>query len=68
MLHECFECHNRGIEVLPPDVNHSGYDFTIEEQTEGKASFALGLVLSKKWVRGSVETIIQARGHQAFRI
>ncbi|MGB4322224.1 MAG: DNA polymerase III subunit alpha, partial [Anaerolineaceae bacterium] len=22
------ECHNMGIEVLPPDVNHSGYDFT----------------------------------------
>lgn len=60
------ECHNMGIEVLPPDVNHSGYDFTIEEQTEGKARIRFGLGAVKNVGQGPVETIIQARGHQAF--
>lgn len=60
------ECHNMGIEVLPPDVNHSGYDFTIEEHTEGKARIRFGLGAVKNVGQGPVETIIQARGHQAF--
>jgi len=60
------ECHNMGIEVLPPDVNHSGYDFTIEEQTEGKPRIRFGLGAIKNVGQGPVETIIQARGHQAF--
>jgi DNA polymerase-3 subunit alpha len=55
-----------GIEVLPPDVNHSGYDFTIEEHTEGKARIRFGLGAVKNVGQGPVETIIQARGHQAF--
>lgn len=60
------ECHNMGIEVLPPDVNHSGYDFTIEEHTDGKASIRFGLGAIKNVGQGPVDTIIQARGHQAF--
>ena len=60
------ECHNMGIEVLPPDVNHSGYDFTIEERTDGKASIRFGLGAIKNVGQGPVDTIIQARGHQAF--
>ena len=32
------ECRHMGIEVLPPDVNHSGLDFTIEEQDDGVPS------------------------------
>ncbi len=60
------ECHNMGIEVLQPDVNHSGYDFTIEEHTEGKASIRFGLGAVKNVGQGPVDTIIQARGHQAF--
>ena len=60
------ECHNMGIEVLQPDVNHSGYDFTIEEHTEGKARIRFGLGAVKNVGQGPVETIIQARGHQAF--
>ena len=31
------ECRRMGIEVLPPDVNQSGLDFTIEEQADGDA-------------------------------
>ena len=32
------ECRHMGIEVLPPDVNYSGLDFTIEEQDDGESS------------------------------
>jgi DNA polymerase-3 subunit alpha len=60
------ECHNMGIEVLPPDVNHSGYDFTIEDLAEGRAGIRFGLGAIKNVGQGPVETIIQARGHQAF--
>ncbi len=60
------ECHNMGIEVLPPDINHSDYDFTIEEQTEGNALIRFGLGAIKNVGQAPVDTIIQARGHQAF--
>jgi len=53
-----------GIEVLPPDVNYSGYDFTIEDLQSGKGSkpavrFGLGAV--KNVGEGPVLLIIEAR-------
>lgn len=60
------ECRNMGIEVLPPDVNNSGYDFTIEDLAEGRVGIRFGLGAIKNVGQGPVETIIQARGHQAF--
>ena len=54
------ECRRMGIEVLPPDVNKSGLDFTIEERSEGVAiRFGLGAV--KNVGEGPVEAIIEAR-------
>ena len=60
------ECHNMGIEVLPPDINHSGYDFSIEDHAGGKACIRFGLGGIKNVGQGPVDTIIKARGHQAF--
>ena len=60
------ECHRMGIDVLPPDVNASGYDFTIEERSGESHAIRFGLGAVKNVGQSSVDTIIQARGHQAF--
>ena len=50
------ECRHMGIEVLPPDVNESGYEFTVV----GRAiRFGLGAV--KGVGRGAVEAVLAAR-------
>ncbi len=61
------ECRRMGFQVLPPDVNHSELDFTIEASPAGSADaekgtairFGLGAV--KNVGQGPVEVIIQAR-------
>jgi DNA polymerase-3 subunit alpha len=54
------ECRRMGIEVLPPDVNCSGLDFTIEEH-EGEPAIRFGLGAVKNVGEGPVETILAAR-------
>jgi DNA polymerase-3 subunit alpha len=52
------ECRRMDIEILPPDVNRSGLDFTIE--TAGRAiRFGLGAV--KNVGEGPIEVILAAR-------
>jgi DNA polymerase-3 subunit alpha len=60
------ECRRMGIEVLPPDVNRSGLDFTIEEQVDVASSLEttairLGMGAIKNVGEGPVETILAAR-------
>jgi DNA polymerase-3 subunit alpha len=59
------ECRRMEIEVLPPDVNHSASDFTIEERPGGDgqavATIRFGLGAVKNVGEGPVETIISAR-------
>lgn len=55
------DCRSLGISVLPPDINASGWDFTIED-CEGKCSeirFGLGAI--KNVGQAPVETILSAR-------
>jgi DNA polymerase III subunit alpha len=55
------DCRSLGINVLPPDVNASGWDFTIED-CEGKCSeirFGLGAI--KNVGQAPVETILKVR-------
>ncbi len=55
------ECRRMGTPVRPPDVNHSGQDFFIEDTPDGPAiRFGLGAV--KNVGSGPVEAIIEARG------
>jgi DNA polymerase-3 subunit alpha len=54
------ECRRMEIEVLPPDVNCSGLDFTIEEQ-DGVPAIRFGLGAVKNVGEGPVETILAAR-------
>lgn len=59
------ECRRMGIEVLPPDVNHSELEFVIEDQTdeEGRPKpairFSLGAI--KNVGEGPVRAILEAR-------
>ncbi|MBU1157255.1 MAG: DNA polymerase III subunit alpha [Proteobacteria bacterium] len=50
------ECRERGLTVLPPDINHSGIDFTVADN-----AIRFGLAAVKNVGRGAVEAIIQAR-------
>jgi DNA polymerase-3 subunit alpha len=50
------ECRRMEVEVLPPDVNESNWDFVV---TEGKIRFGLGAV--KNVGKGAVESIVRDR-------
>ena len=54
------EARRLGIEILPPNVNHSGFDFTIEDGSEA-SSIRYGLGAIKNVGEGPAETIIGAR-------
>lgn len=53
------ECRRMGIEILPPDVNRSSLDFTIETGANRAIRFGLGAV--KNVGEGPIEAILAAR-------
>ena len=55
------ECRRTGIEVLPPDVNRSGLDFTIEAQEDGTPGIRFGLGAVKNVGEGPVLAILGGR-------
>ena len=56
------ECRDMGIEVLPPDVNHSGLDFTVEGT---QVRFGLGAV--KNAGEAAARSILEVRQRGHFR-
>lgn len=60
------DCRSMGIEVLPPDVNISGYDFTIEDREEGSPAIRFGLGAIKNVGENPVDLIIEARQEGSF--
>lgn len=55
------DCRRLGIPVLPPDVNTSDLDFTIETLNGGKRGIRYGLAAVKNAGEKAVQTIIDAR-------
>ncbi len=55
------ECRNQGIEILPPDVNQSCKEFTVEK---GKIRFGLAAV--KNVGEGAIDEILKAREDAPF--
>lgn len=55
------DCRSMGIEVLPPDINTSGWDFTIEDRRDGKSAIRFGLGAVKNVGITPVEAIIAGR-------
>lgn len=61
------DCRALGIDVLPPDVNQSGYDFTIEDRQGQSPAIRFGLGAVKNVGHTPVELILQARREGKFR-
>lgn len=59
------EARRQGIPVLPPDVNRSAADFTIEDGPAGKA-IRFGLAAIKGVGEGLVEALIAERGAKPY--
>ncbi len=55
------DARNMGVEVLPPDINASEWDFTIEDRPDEKPAIRFGLGAIKNVGQGPVEIICQAR-------
>ena len=55
------DARNMGVEVLPPDVNASDWDFAIEDRQGQKPAIRFGLGAIKNVGQGPVELICQAR-------
>ncbi len=60
------DSRRQGIDVLPPDINQSDHDFTIEPQPDGRRAIRFGLSAIKNVGEGSVEAILEARQDQPF--
>jgi DNA polymerase-3 subunit alpha len=55
------DCRRMGIEVAPPDVNISEWDFSIEDHQDGKSTIRFGLGAVKNVGRVPVDVILEAR-------
>ncbi|MFC2045649.1 DNA polymerase III subunit alpha [Chloroflexota bacterium] len=55
------ECRRLGISILPPSINHSQSNFSIEMDNDGKEAIRFGLNAIKNVGSGSVEPIITER-------
>ena len=55
------ECRRMGIQVHPPDVNHSVSGFSIEETSDGDQTIRFGLGAVKNVGEGPVEAIVDSR-------
>jgi len=65
------DCRRMGIEVLPPDINASQWDFTIEDRTPTNedapaTAIRFGLGAVKNVGQGPVEIILEARADGPF--
>jgi DNA polymerase-3 subunit alpha len=61
------DCRSMGIEVLPPDVSYSEWDFSIEDHKDGASAIRFGLGAIKNVGLASVEQIIEARKDGEFK-
>ncbi len=60
------DCRAMGIEVLPPDVNTSGYDFTIEDYNDRPSAIRFGLGAIKNVGQNPVDLIMAASKEGPF--
>ena len=61
------DCRAMGIDVLAPDVNHSDWDFVIEERDGRPSAIRFGLGAVKNVGQNPVEIIMEARQGERFR-
>ena len=54
-------CRSRDIPILPPDVNHSGWKFTVQRLPDGRQGILFGLGAVKTVGQGAVAAILRER-------
>jgi DNA polymerase-3 subunit alpha len=64
MVFNMVECRRSGIAVLPPDVNASGVEFTVEQEEDRLIGVRFGLSAVKNVGDGAVRSIIATRNEQ----
>jgi DNA polymerase-3 subunit alpha len=55
------ECRRLGIEVLPPDINRSNLDFSLEDNGSGTPAIRFGLAAIKNVGTGAIEPVVKER-------
>ncbi len=60
-------CRSQGIAILPPDVNRSGWKFTVQKGDDGKLCILFGLGAVKTVGHGAVDAIIRERQNAPFK-
>ena len=60
------EASRSGIRILPPDINRSGADFTVERTDEGTLAIRYALAAVKKVGFAAMQALIEARGDTPF--
>ncbi|NMC54113.1 MAG: DNA polymerase III subunit alpha [Chloroflexi bacterium] len=61
------DCRSMNIDVLPPDINTSGWDFTIEDRADAPPAIRFGLGAVKNVGQGPVDMILEARREGPFK-
>lgn len=61
------DCRSMGIDVLPPNINTSGWDFTIEDRPGQKPAIRFGMGAIKNVGQGPVELIMDASKDGEFK-
>lgn len=61
------DTRSMGIDVLPPDVCSSGWDFTIEDREGARPAIRFGLGAIKNVGQGAVDIILQERAEKPFK-
>ena len=55
------DCLQMGIRILPPDVNHSGVFFTIDQGPDGPRAVRFGMAAVKNVGEGAVQPVVDER-------
>jgi DNA polymerase-3 subunit alpha len=61
------EASHIGIKVLPPSINRSAADFTVEKLADGALAIRYALAAVKKVGASAMQSVVAARGGVAFR-
>jgi DNA polymerase-3 subunit alpha len=60
------DCRRMGIEVAPPDINTSEWDFSIEDYDQQKSKIRFGLGAVKNVGHGPVDVLLDARAEEGL--
>ena len=61
------DCRSMGIDVLPPNINSSCWDFSIEDLPDERSAIRFGMGAIKNVGQGPVEIILEARKEGPFK-